>query len=56
MVLFNHPNDQLNALQTVDGIDLRVCKPKRIALDTGHYSVTNIEGLEARQTELYIAT
>jgi hypothetical protein len=31
-------------------------KPKRVALDTGHYSVTNIEGLEARQTELYIAT
>jgi hypothetical protein len=54
--LSNHPNDQLDALPTVDGIDLRVGKPKRAALDTGYFSVTNIEGLEARQIDPYIAT
>jgi Transposase DDE domain len=54
--LSNHPNDRLDALPTVDGIDLRVGKPKRAALDTGYYSVTNIEGLEERQIEPYIAT
>ena len=54
--LSNHPNDQLDALPTVDGINLRVGKPKRAALDAGYFSVTNIEGLEARQIEPYIAT
>ena len=54
--LSNHPNDQLDALPTVDGIDLRVGKPQRAALDTGYFSVTNVEGFESRQIEPYIAT
>lgn len=54
--LSNHPNDQLDALPTVDAISLRVGKPQRAALDTGYFSVTNIEGLRSRQIEPYIAT
>ena len=54
--LSNHPNDQLDELPTVDAISLRVGKPSRAALDTGYFSVTNIEGLQSRQIEPYIPT
>jgi Transposase DDE domain len=54
--LSNHPNDQLDALPTVDRIDIRVGKVKRAALDTGYFSATNIEGLQARQIDPFIAT
>jgi transposase len=52
----NHPNDQLDALPTVDGIDPRLGKPKRAALDNGYFSLTTIEGLQSRGIEPYIAT
>lgn len=55
-VLSNHPNDQLDGLPTVDAINPRVGKPQRAAFDTGYFSVTNIQGLESRQIEPYIAT
>lgn len=52
----NHPNDQLDALPTVDAIDPRLGKVKRAALDNGYFSLTNIEGLQDRGIEPYIAT
>lgn len=52
----NHPNDQLDALPTVDGIDPRLGQPKRAALDNGYFSLTNLEGLQSRGIEPYIAT
>lgn len=54
--LSNHPNDQLDGLPTVDAISPRIGKPKRAAFDTGYFSVTNIQGLESRNIEPYIAT
>ena len=54
--LSNHPNDQLDALPTVDAIDPRLGQPKRAALDNGYFSTTNIEGLQGRGIEPYIAT
>jgi hypothetical protein len=38
------------------GIDPRLGKPKRAALDNGYFSITNIEGLQSRGIEPYIAT
>ena len=52
--LSNHPNDQLDALPTVDEIDPRLGQPKRAALDNGYFSITNIEGLQSRGIEPYI--
>ncbi len=52
----NHPNDQLDALPTIDEIDPGLGKPKRAALDNGYFSITNIEGLQDRGIEPYIAT
>lgn len=54
--LSNHPNDQLDALPTVDAIDPRLGQPKQAALDNGYFSITNIEGLQDRGIEPYIAT
>jgi transposase len=54
--LSNHPNDQAEALPTVDAIPPAVGKPKAAALDNGFFSATNINGLEARSIEPYIAT
>ena len=54
--LSNHPNDQLDAIPTVDAIDPRVGKVKRAALDAGYFSVSNVEGLQSRQIDPFIAT
>lgn len=54
--LSNHPNDQAEALPTVDAIPPAVGQPKAAALDNGFFSATNINGLEARGIEPYIAT
>lgn len=54
--LSNHPNDQAEALSTLDAIPAEVGKPKAAALDNGYFSATNIEQIEARQIEPYIAT
>jgi hypothetical protein len=54
--LSNHPNDQLDALPTIDAINPRVGSAKRAALDAGYFSVSNIEGLQSRQIDPYIAT
>ncbi|MDH4138244.1 MAG: transposase [Anaerolineae bacterium] len=52
----SHPNDKGEAIPTVDAIPAEVGKPKAAALDNGYFSPTNIEELEARGIEPYIAT
>lgn len=52
----NHPNDKEEAIPTVEAIPAEVGKPQAAALDNGYFSPTNVEGLEARGIEPYIAT
>jgi hypothetical protein len=52
----NHPNDKGEAIPTVDAIPAEVGKPKAAALDNGYFSPTNIEELETRGIDPYIAT
>ena len=54
--LSNHPNDQAEAIPTLDAIPLALGKPKAGALDNGYFSATNIAAMEARDIEPYIAT
>jgi len=54
--LSNHPNDQLDALPTIDAINARVGSAKRAALDAGYFSASNIEGLLTRNIDPFIAT
>jgi hypothetical protein len=54
--LSNHPNDQAEAIPTLDAIPLALGKPKAGALDNGSCSATNIAAMEARDIEPYIAT
>lgn len=54
--LSNHPNDQGEALPTLDAISPHLGKPKAAALDNGFFSADNIAGIEARGIEPYIAT
>jgi len=54
--LSNHPNDQAEALPTVDAIPSEVGKPTAAALDNGYFSPANVTGLEARGIDPYIAT
>lgn len=54
--LSNHPNDQQEALPTVDAIPPAVGVPTAAALDAGYFSQTNVAGLLARQIDPYIAT
>jgi transposase len=52
----NHPNDKGEAIPTVDAIPAEVGKPKAAALDNAYFSLTNIEELETRGIDPYIAT
>ena len=54
--LSNHPNDQAEAIPTVDAIPSALGKPTAGALDNGYFSPTNIAAMEARDIEPYIAT
>jgi Transposase DDE domain len=54
--LSNHPNDQAEALPTLDAIPPEVGKPDAVALDHGYFSAKNIEQIEAREIGPYIAT
>ena len=54
--LSNHPNDQAEAIPTLDAIPPALGKPKAGALDNGYFSATNIAAMEARDIEPYIAT
>ena len=54
--LSNHPNDQAEAIPTLDAIPLALGKPKAGALDHGYFSATNIAAMEARDIERTCAT
>ena len=54
--LSNHPNDQAEAIPTLDAMPLALGTPKAGALDHGYFSATNIAAMEARNIEPYIAT
>ena len=52
--LSNHPTDQAEVVPTLDAI--AVGTPEAAALDSGYFSAANIEILEGRGIEPYIAT
>jgi hypothetical protein len=54
--LSNHPTDQAEVAPTVDAIPAAVGPPEAAALDSGYFSAANIELLEGRGIEPYIAT
>jgi transposase len=54
--LSNHPNDKREAEPTLDALDAQLGKPKGAALDNGFFSEHNIQALEQRNIEPYIAT
>jgi len=54
--LSNHPNDQAEAVPTVDSIPPELGQPAAAALDAGFFSATNIAALESRGIDPYIAT
>jgi transposase len=54
--LSNHASDREEAIPTVDAIPAQVGKPKAAVLDNGYWSLTNVEELEVRGIEPYIAT
>ena len=54
--LCDQPNDKQAALPTIDSLPSELGNPEAANLDTGYFSQNNIEGLEARGIEPYIAT
>ena len=54
--LSTHPNDQAEAIPTLDAIPLALGNPQAGALDNGYFSATNIAAMEARDIEPYSAT
>jgi transposase len=52
----NHPNDKGEAIPTIDAIPAELGKPDAAALDNGYFSQTNIEALQERGIDAYIAT
>jgi transposase len=55
-VLSNHPNDRQEAEPAVEAISPQVGKPEAAALDNGYWSPTNVQALEDRGIDAYIAT
>ncbi|HOG48257.1 MAG TPA: transposase [Anaerolineae bacterium] len=54
--LSNHPNDYGEAIPDLDAVPSGLGKPKAAALDYGFFSALNIEQMEARGIDPYIAT
>jgi transposase len=54
--VLDHPNDKQAALPTIDTISAKVGIPDAANLDNGYFSLPNIEGLEARGINPFIAT
>jgi hypothetical protein len=52
----NHPNDKREAEPTLDALSPKVGQPTAAALDNGYFSAANIQALEQRGIEPYIAT
>ena len=55
-VLSNDPTDRQQALPTVDAIPAALGTPPAAALDAGYWSEDNVNGLQARGIDPYIAT
>lgn len=55
-VLSNDPTDRQQALPTVDAIPAVLGTPPAAALDAGYWSEDNVNGLQARGIDPYIAT
>jgi transposase len=54
--LSNHPNDKREAEPTLDALSPQLGQPKGAALDNGFFSEHNINALQQRHIEPYIAT
>ena len=54
--LCNHTNDKQAASPTIDTVQPQLGKPQAANLDTGYFSQDNINGLQARGIEPYVAT
>jgi transposase len=54
--LSNHPNDKQEAVPTLEALSPQVGPPTAAALDNGYFSQANIQALEQRGIEPYIAT
>jgi transposase len=54
--LSNHPNDKREAEPTLDALSPKLGQPEGAALDNGFFSEHNIQALEQRKIEPYIAT
>jgi len=54
--LSNHPNDQREVEPTLAALSPELGQPNAAALDNGYFSPTNVQVLEARGIEPYIAT
>jgi len=54
--LSNHANDQAEAVPTLDAIPGELGQVEAAALDSGYFSPANIEALESRGIDPYIAT
>jgi transposase len=54
--LSNHPNDQQEVEPTLDALAPELGQPNAAALDNGYFSAANVQALEARGIEPYIAT
>jgi transposase len=52
----NHPNDKEEAIPTIESIPATLGKPTAAALDNGYFSQNNIEALQERGIDPYIAT
>jgi len=54
--LSNHANDQAEVEPTLDTIPIELGTPRAAALDNGYFSADNVDKLESRGIEPYIAT
>jgi transposase len=54
--LSNHPVDTYEALPTIDAIPPEIGQPKAAALDRSYFAPKNIQALEARTIDPFIAT
>ncbi|MCJ7739285.1 MAG: transposase [Anaerolineae bacterium] len=54
--LSNHPVDTYEAIPTVDAIPPKIGQPEGAALDNGYFAPKNIQELEARAIDPFIAT
>jgi len=54
--LSNHPNDKQEAIPTLEAISPKIGKPDAAALDNGYFREANIQAIEQRKIDPYIAT